>query len=112
MFVYPLTMPLPAAAQRQDEALAELDAAPPRFVVGVFVRTSLLEQPGTPPALKRGLRERIERDYEVAAVIPFAADRSARILAGKPARTMWNERPLWDGATPWAAYVVWERRRE
>lgn len=112
MFVYPLTMPLAAAAARQQEALAELDATPPRFLVGVFVRTSLLEQPGTPPALKRGLRERIERDYEVAAVVPFAADRSARILAGKPARAMWNERPLWDGATPWAAYVVWERNAE
>jgi 4-amino-4-deoxy-L-arabinose transferase-like glycosyltransferase len=109
-FVYPLNMPLPAAAARQSEALGELDAAPPRFVVGVFVRTSTLEQPGTPPALKRGLRERIERDYQVAAVVPFAADRSARILEGKPARAMWNERPLWDGATPWAAYVVWERK--
>ncbi len=110
-FIYPLTMPLPAAAARQDEALAELDAALPRFLVGVFVRTSTLEQRGTPPALKRGLRERIERDYEVAAVVPFAADRSTRIIEGKPARAMWNERPLWDGATPWAAYVVWERKR-
>ncbi|RIK99156.1 MAG: hypothetical protein DCC71_20525 [Proteobacteria bacterium] len=110
IFVYPLTMPLPAAAARQRETLAELDAAPPRWVVGVFVRTSLLEQPGTPPALARGLRERIERDYEVAAVVPFTAERSARVLEGKPARAMWAERPLWDGATPWAAFVVWERR--
>jgi hypothetical protein len=110
VFVYPLTMPLPAAAARQAEALAELDAAPPRFVVGVFVRTSLLERPGTPPALKRGLRDRIERDYEIAAVVPFASDRSVRILEGAPARTMWNQRPLWDGATPWAAYVIWEKK--
>jgi len=111
IFVYPLTMPLPAAAVRQREALAEIDAAAPRFVIGVFVRTSLLEQPGTPPDLERGLRERIERDYEVAAVVPFAADRRPRILEGKPARAAWNARPLWDGATPWAAYVVWERRQ-
>jgi 4-amino-4-deoxy-L-arabinose transferase-like glycosyltransferase len=110
MFVYPLNMPLPAAAERQRETLAEIDAAQPRFVVGVFVRTSLLVQPGTPPDLARGLRERVERDYEVAAVVPFAADRHAKILEGKPARAMWNERPLWDGATPWAAYVVWQRR--
>jgi 4-amino-4-deoxy-L-arabinose transferase-like glycosyltransferase len=109
MYVYPLTMPLPAAAERQRELLAELDASPPRFVVGVFVRTSLLEQPSTPRELSRGLRERVERDYEVAAVVPFAADRSARILEGKPARAAWNERPLWDGATPWTAFVVWER---
>ena len=112
VFVYPLTMPLPAAAARQSEALGEFDFAPPRFVVGVFVRTSLLEEPGTPPALKRGLRDRLERDYQIAAVLPFAADRSVRILEGKPARAMWNERPLWDGATPWAAYVIWERKRE
>ena len=110
IFVYPLMMPLPASAARQRETLAALDAAPPRFVVGVFVRTSTLAQPGTPPELERGLRERIERDYEVAAVVPFAMDRSAKILEGKPARAMWNERPLWDGATPWAAYVVWQRR--
>ena len=110
IFVYPMMMPLPASAARQRETLAALDAAPPRFVVGVFVRTSTLEQPGTPPELERGLRERIERDYEVAAVVPFAADRSAKILEGKPARAMWNDRPLWDGATPWAAFVVWQRR--
>lgn len=110
IFVYPMMMPLPASAARQRETLAALDAAPPRFVVGVFVRTSTLEQPGTPPDLERGLRERIERDYEVAAVVPFAKDRSVKILEGKPARAMWNDRPLWDGATPWAAYVVWERR--
>jgi hypothetical protein len=110
IYVYPLTMPLPAAADRQREALAELDAAPPRFLIGVFVRTSLLDQPGTPPDLARGLRERVERDYEVAAVVPFAADRKPRILEGKPARAAWNERPLWDGRTPWAAFVVWERR--
>lgn len=110
IFVYPMMMPLPASAARQHETLAALDAAPPRFVVGVFVRTSTLEQAGTSPALAQGLRDRIERGYEIAAVVPFAADRSARILEGKPARAMWNERPLWDGATPWAAYVVWERR--
>ena len=112
VYVYPLTMALPAVAARQSEALGEFDAAPPRYVVGVFVQTSLLEGPGTPPALKRGLRDRLERGYDVAAVLPFAADRSVRILEGKPARAMWNERPLWDGATPWAAYVVWEHRRE
>jgi hypothetical protein len=112
VYVYPLTMPLPAAAARQEEALGEFDAARPRFVVAAFVQTSLLEGPGTPPALKRGLRERIERDYQIAAVLPFADDRNARILAGKPARAIWNERPLWNGATPWAAFVVWERVRE
>lgn len=110
IFVYPMMMPLPASAARQQETLAALDAAAPRFIVGVFVRTSTLEQPGTPPDLEHGLRERIERDYEIAAVVPFAADRTVKILEGKPARAMWKDRPLWDGATPWAAYVVWQKR--
>jgi hypothetical protein len=110
--VCPLNTPLPAAALRQREALAEIEGNPPRYVVDVFVQTSLLERSGTSPELKRALRERVERDYEVAAVLPFAADRSAHILEGKPARTMWNERPLWDGATSWAAFVVWERKYE
>ena len=81
-------------------------------MVGVFVRTSLLEQPGTPPALKRGCASASSATTKWPRWFPFAADRSARILAGKPARAMWNERPLWDGATPWAAYVVWERTAE
>jgi hypothetical protein len=98
-------------AARQREALAELAASPPRFVVGVFNQASLLELPGTPPDLERGLRELLERDNEVAAVVPYDAARSGRILEGAPARGMWRTRPLWDGAPPWAAFVVWERRR-
>ncbi len=110
IYVYPLTMSAGDPSARQQEVLDTLRADPPRFLIACFVGTSLLEQRGTPPELRRGLRELVERDYEIAGVIPFANDRSTRILEGKAARTMWRERPLWDGATPWAPFVVWERR--
>jgi hypothetical protein len=108
--VYPLHLPLPSAAVRQQEVLDALRAAPPRFVVGVFNQASLLELPGTAPELERGLRERVERDYDLAAVVPYERARSGRVVEGPAARAMWRERPLWDGAPPWAAFVVWERR--
>ena len=110
IFVYPLTMPLPAAAERQREALADFDAARPLFVVATFAFGSILEQPGTPPELKTGLRERLGRDYDLTAVVPYFEDRSTQILLGDRARAIWEAQPLWDGATPWAAYVVWKRR--
>jgi 4-amino-4-deoxy-L-arabinose transferase-like glycosyltransferase len=110
MFVYPLTMPLPAVAARQREALDALRADPPRFVVGVFNQASLLEQPGTPPDLERGLRALLEQDYELVAVVPYERTRSGRVVEGAAARALWRERPLWDGGALWAAFVVWERR--
>jgi len=111
IFVYPLNMPFGDAAARQREALAEFDAASPRFVVAVFSRSSLLEQPGTPPELRSGLRERIERDYEVAAVVPFARDRRGLVIDGAEARALVQQQPsLWDDPAPWAPYLVWERR--
>ncbi|MDJ0869445.1 MAG: glycosyltransferase family 39 protein [Myxococcota bacterium] len=110
IYVYPLNMPFGRPLERQREVLDALRADPPRYLVASFLRTSQLTQAGTPPALRQGLRELVASDYEIAAVVPFARDRSTRILEGKPARTMWRERPLWDGATPWAPFVVWERQ--
>jgi hypothetical protein len=104
-------MPVGVAAARQREALAELERAPPRWLIGVFVQSSLLEQPGTPPDLREGLRELVERDYRVAAVVPYDAERSGRVVEGKAAAGLWRQRPLWDGAVPWAAYIVWERTK-
>lgn len=109
-FVYPVTMPLPAAAGRQRELLAELDAAPPLFVVAAFARASLAEGPGTPPDLERGLRERLERDYDLVAVVPYREDRSTVVLEYVAARAAWSQHPLWGESAPWAAYVVWKRR--
>jgi 4-amino-4-deoxy-L-arabinose transferase-like glycosyltransferase len=110
IYVYPLHMALPAAAARQQETLTELRAAPPRFIVATFVETSLLESPETPQILKTGLRELIDRDYELVAVMPYSAERRGIVTTSDAARSMWAKHPLWDGAVPWAAYVVWERR--
>jgi len=111
IFVYPLTMPMGDAAARQREALAAFDAAPPRFVVGVFLRSSTLDQPGTPPELRQGLRERLERDYELAAVVPFTRDRRGEVVEGAAARALVaHSPPLWETLAAWTAYVVWERR--
>ncbi len=109
IYVYPLMMPFEGARQRQLEALAEIDARPPRLIVGVFLHTSLLEQPETPPDLRRGLEERIARDYRLVAVVPLQASGERPIVKGEAARALWQRAPLWDGRTPWAAFVIWER---
>ena len=111
IFVYPLNMPLPGAAERQREALADFDAAEPRFVVGVFSRSSLLEQPGTPPELRRGVRERVERDYELVAAVPFTRDRQGPVVEGAAAQLLvTGEGSIWDAPPPGVAYVIWQRR--
>jgi len=61
-----------AMRQRQAEVIAALRAAPPRLLVGVFLQTSLLEHPGTPPDLRRELAALVARSYRPIAVLPPA----------------------------------------
>jgi hypothetical protein len=112
IYVYPLNQALAEVAERQREALAEIRAARPRFVVGVFIPPSLLESAGTPADLREGLRALVEHEYDLAAVVPLERERTGRVVEGAAARALWNERPLWDGGPPWAAFVVWQRRPE
>ena len=84
IYVYPLNMALPSAATRQREVLDALRADPPRYVVATFCDASLLEQPGTPQILKPGLRELLDRDYELVALMPYSADRRSIVTTATP----------------------------
>jgi 4-amino-4-deoxy-L-arabinose transferase-like glycosyltransferase len=110
-FVYALNLPFDEARDRQREVLQELAARPPRLIVATFHQASHLESPKTPPDLRDGLRQMLESDYRLLAVVPQRSDDETRIVTGEVARRMWRRAPLWKrGVRPWAAFVVWERR--
>jgi hypothetical protein len=97
--------PTEACARGQQEVLAELRAAPPRFVVGVFLRTSLLESPDSPvicAAASRGCN-----DYR-----PIVVRRRGRRTGVDPDRRgtlrVWRQRRS-SSAVPEGLIVVWER---
>lgn len=112
MFVYPLMFTFEGVSERQQQALDEIRASQPKFIVGAFLATSLLEQPDTPRVLRDGLRELVESSYRLVAATPFRADGSVVFATGEPVRRMWAQRPLWEVTPPWASLVIWERDSE
>ena len=109
MFVYPLMFAFEGASERQQEALDEIRASQPKFIVGVFLANSLLEQPETPRILRHGLRDLVESSYRLVAATPFLPDGSVRFVGGKAARRLWEQSPLWETGVPWASMVIWQR---
>ncbi len=109
--VYALNLPFDEARDRQLEVLEELAARPPRLIVATFRQASHLESPKTPQDLRDGLRELVESDYQLLAVVPYRSDDQTQIVTGDLARHKWKRAPLWDRRyRPWAAFVIWERR--
>ena len=112
MFVYPLMFAVEGVRERQQQALEEIRASEPKFIVGAFLSTSLLEQPDTPRILRHGLRELVESSYHLVAATPFRPDGSVVFAKGEAVRRMWARRPLWETTPPWASLVIWERDPE
>ena len=112
MFVYPLMFDVKGVRERQQEALDEIHASRPKFIVGVFLASSLLEQPDTPRTLRNGLRELVESSYRLVAATPFRPDGSVAFVKGEAVRRMWARRPLWETKPPWASFVIWQRDSE
>jgi hypothetical protein len=112
MYVYPLMFAVEGVRERQQQALEEVRAARPRFIVGVFLSTSLLEQPDTPRILRNGIQELVQNSYRLVAATPFRADGSVGFAQGEAVRRMWARRPLWETTPPWASFVIWQRRSE
>ena len=112
IFVYPLMFALEGVRERQQQALDEIRASRPKFIVGVFLGTSLLEEPDTPMDLRDGLRELVESSYRLVAATPFRADGSVVFAKGEAVRRMWARRPLWESRPPWASFVIWQRNTE
>ena len=103
--------PSEAMRARQEEVLAELRAAPPRFVLGVFLRTSLLEAPESPVDLRRGLAAALREDYRPVAVVePPRGDGPEPIRTDAGTLRVWGGAALFVRPVPEGLFVVWERR--
>jgi hypothetical protein len=109
IFVYPLMIALEGTRERQQQALEEIRASRPEFIVGAFLGTSLLEGPDTPSDLRDGLRELVERSYRLVAATPFTPNGRVVFREGEAVRSMWARRSLWETTPPWASFVIWQR---
>jgi 4-amino-4-deoxy-L-arabinose transferase-like glycosyltransferase len=102
--------PPEAMRARQQEVLGELRAAPPRFVVGVFLRTSLLEAPDSPTDLRRGLADALREGYQPIAVVePPRGDEPEPIRTDPGTLRVWGSSELFQRNVPEGLLVVWER---
>ncbi len=112
MYVYPLMFAVEGVRERQRQALEEVRSSRPRFIVGVFLPSSLLEQADTPRILRSGIRELVESSYQLVAATPFRPDGRVGFAQGESVRRTWAQMPLWDTTPPWASFVIWQRRSE
>src|SRR5262249_40428701 len=68
IYTYPLMETHPFAHSMQQEMIAEIEAARPRFLVLVNVPTSWLARPGSSPAIIEWFREYAEKHYRVTGI--------------------------------------------
>jgi hypothetical protein len=102
--------PTEAMRARQREVLGELRSAPPRFVVGVFLRTSLLEARTSPLELRLGLAETLRDGYQPIAVVePPRGDAPEPIRTDPGTLRVWGGPALFERPVPEGLIVVWER---
>jgi hypothetical protein len=106
MFAYPLMLALEGVGERQQQALDEIRASQPRFIVGAFLASSLLEQPDTPRVLRDGLRELVESSYRLVAATAFKPDGRVAFVKGAAQSLGAKSLPYYRGS--WRL-VIWER---
>ena len=94
IFVYPLTGPFRDARVRQQEALREIEARAPRFIVTVHLQASFATEPDTPPDLRDGLTRLVEQSYALTAVVPYSRDAAPQVLDGEAATDVWQRAPF------------------
>ena len=87
IFFYPLTGDYPEARARQQEAIDEVRAAQPLYIVWVDVVTSLLRTPRSPPLVFDATLDLLVRDYQLELIAHVDASRASyRILRDEQAR--------------------------
>ena len=69
IYFYPLTGGYPDAPERQREAIAEVEASRPRYVVWVNVPTSLLSADGSDPYIFEATNALLRREYRLEFVV-------------------------------------------
>jgi 4-amino-4-deoxy-L-arabinose transferase-like glycosyltransferase len=109
IYLYPLLLPSPDAAARQEELLAQVREARPKVVVTVFARLSFLRAPGAPALVFDGVKDLL-KDYRISAVVLSNPRNPTELIVGEGAQELWNEFPMWYDRPFWGTMAVWERR--
>jgi hypothetical protein len=92
IFFYPLTGDYPDARARQQQAIDEVRAAQPLYIVWVDVVTSLLRTPRSQPLIFDAMLEMVARDYQLEMIAHVdVSTASYRTLRGEQARRWASE---------------------
>ena len=110
IYLYPLMTSLPDTLSRQRATLAELAERRPAVVVTVTAPTSFLRRPETPAELFLGLRERLLREYRLAALVPAVSPSRLKAVSEQEALRLWARDPGLGQPEVWGSLAVWERR--
>jgi hypothetical protein len=108
IFVYPLLRAFPDTRARQLAVLEELRHSPPRFLIGVKVRFSLLEERGAPQDLAQGLITLQKESYDLVAVVPLPTQ--ANLTQSQSPLRLLSGEALKQLRTPGVLLALWERR--
>ncbi|HTF35289.1 MAG TPA: glycosyltransferase family 39 protein [Myxococcota bacterium] len=110
ILVYPLFGPFLDAQDRQREALAEVRAARPAFIVTTTVPASFSGTKTPPDDLYRGLVDLLQRDYRPAGFVPVPARDRLTLLSDADAERMRAAVPKLSDPRIWGSLAVFERR--
>lgn len=110
ILAYPLFGPYADAGDRQREALAEVIAARPAFIVVTTDPYSFSGHPGAPTDLPRGITSLLRSDYRLVARVPARA--RDRLEAPEPGEedAAWAASPGFSDPFVWGTLAVFERR--
>lgn len=110
IFFYPLTAALPGALERQREALREIAAKQPLFVVWVNVAQSLQVAEDTPKLIFTALADRVRENYRVVLLgRPAGEDAAYEWMRGRRATRVLRSLEGKMASNPWVA--VYRRSR-
>jgi hypothetical protein len=116
ILMYPLMVPGPDAAARQQAVLDEVRRSQPRFVITVFLFNSFLVSPDTPATLLRGMKQYLADDYAVVGAViwvdpPGAPALRLRFVTGEAVSETFRKKPMWyDARDDRVVVLVWQRR--
>jgi hypothetical protein len=109
IFFYPLTGDYPDARARQQEAIDEVRAARPLYIVWVDVVTSLQRTPRSLPLVFDATLDLIARDYQLELIAHVDASLGTyRILRGQQARS-WVRETLASQSEPLPLLALYRR---
>ncbi len=108
IYLYPIFLPSPDAAARQQEVLAEVRSAKPKTIVTVFVRKSFLPSARSPLGIFGEVKGFL-KGYHIQAVVLSNPRNPTELLVDQAARDLWQKFPMWYDRPFWGSLAVWER---